>query len=125
MYVKYLQGLNDLVPRLLSQATLEPAYLMTNAEVEERNTLLTVFPQGQTLMCYFHIKKACKENLVGNTEKELIFKDIGELHSMLTQAEYDTKFGVMFKHWRANSNNFALNFNQQSMIGEFKEWQIY
>jgi hypothetical protein len=60
--------------RLLSQVALEPAYLMTDAEVMERKALLTVFPQGQTLMCYFHVKKACEEKLRGNTEKEVILK---------------------------------------------------
>jgi hypothetical protein len=44
MYMKVLQGLKDLVPRLLPQVALEPAYVMTDAEVVERKALLDVFP---------------------------------------------------------------------------------
>jgi hypothetical protein len=53
---------------------------MTNAEVAERKALVDVFPQGQPLMCYFHIKKACEEKL----QKKM--------SSPLTKAEFDTKF---------------------------------
>jgi hypothetical protein len=98
---------------------------MTDTEVTERKALLMVFLQEQPLMCYFHVKKACKEKLRGNTEKEVILKDIGELHSMPTQAKFNMKFGVMFNHWLANSDNFAMYLYHQWVIGEFKEWQIY
>jgi hypothetical protein len=125
MYMKVLQGLRDLVPRLLPQVALEPAYVMTDAKVMERKALLDVFPQGQPLMCYFHVKKACEEKLRGNAEKDVILKDISELHSTLTQAEFDTKFSHMFNRWLANSDNFALYFYQQWVVGEFKEWQIF
>ncbi len=56
MYLKVGQGLKDLVPRLLPQVAFMPAYVMTDAEVSDRKALLTVFPQAQPLMCYFHIK---------------------------------------------------------------------
>jgi hypothetical protein len=125
MYMKVLQGLKDVVPRVLPQVTLEPAYVMTDAEVAERKALLDVFPGVQPLMCYFHVKKACEEKLRGNAEKDVILKDIGELHSTLTQAEFDTKFSHMFNRWLANSDNFALYFYQQWVVGEFKEWQIF
>jgi hypothetical protein len=78
--MKLLQGLKDVVPRVLPQVALEPADVMTNAEVAQRKALLDVFPQGKPLMCYFNIKKACKEKLRGNAEKDVILKDIGELH---------------------------------------------
>jgi hypothetical protein len=62
----------------------------------------------------------------GATQKKRLFlKDIGELHSTLTQAELDMKFRVMFNHWLANCDNFAMYFYHQWVIGEFKEWQIY
>jgi hypothetical protein len=76
-------------------------------------------------MCYFHVKKACEEKLRGNAEKDVILKDIGELHSTLTEAEFDTKFGNMFNRRLPNSDNFALYFYQQWVVGEFKEWQIF
>jgi hypothetical protein len=98
---------------------------MTNAEVTERKALLDVFPRVQSLMCYFHVKKACEEKLRGNAEKDVILKDIGELHSTLTDEEFNTKFGNMFNHWLPNSDNFALYFYQQWVVGEFKEWQIF
>jgi hypothetical protein len=43
----------------------------------------------------------------------------------LTEAELDTKFSNMFNHLLANSDNFALYFYQQWVVGEFKEWQIF
>jgi hypothetical protein len=125
MYMKVLHGLKDLVPRVLPQVTLEPAYVMTNAEVVERKALLDVFPRVQPLMCYFHVKKACEEKLRGNAEKDVILKDIRELHSTLTEEEFNTKFGNMFNRWLPNSDNFALYFYQQWVVGEFKEWQIF
>jgi hypothetical protein len=49
--------------------------------------------------CYFHVKKACKDKLRGNSEKGVILQDIGELHTILTKAEFDTKFSAMFNCW--------------------------
>ncbi len=35
------------------------------------------------------------------------------------------KFGNMFNCWLPNSDNFALYFYQQWVVGEFKEWQTF
>ncbi len=124
-YLKVVQGLKDLVPRLLPQVTFMPAYVMTDAEVAERKALLSVFLQVQPIMCYFHVKKACKDKLRGNAEKEVILQDIGEVHLTLTQEELDTKFTPKFNHWLVNSDTFAMYFYHQWVTGEFSEWQIY
>jgi hypothetical protein len=57
---------------------------MTDAELAEKRAPLSVFPEAQPLMCYFHVKKACEDKLKGNTEKELILQDLMDLHSMLS-----------------------------------------
>jgi hypothetical protein len=96
MYLRVVQGLKDLVSRVFPQVTFMPAYVMKDAELAERRALLSVFPEIQPLMCYFHVKKACEDKLRGSTEKELILQDIGDLHSTLIQEEFDMKFLVMF-----------------------------
>jgi hypothetical protein len=55
----------------------------------------------------------------------MILQDIGELHSMLTQEEFDMKVAAMFNCWLVSSSTFALYFYQQWVQGEFTEWQIY
>jgi hypothetical protein len=55
----------------------------------------------------------------------VILQDMGELHMMLTQAEFDTKFSTMFNHWLVNSIMFALYFYQQWVQGEFTMCKIY
>jgi hypothetical protein len=70
-------------------------------------------------------QKACKDKLRGNAEKEVILQDIGELHLMLTQEEFDKKFAAMFNFWLVSSSTFVLYFYQQWVWGEFTEWQIY
>jgi hypothetical protein len=50
MYMKVLQGLKDLVPRVLPQVALELAYAMTDAEVVERKACSMCF-QECSLLC--------------------------------------------------------------------------
>jgi hypothetical protein len=92
MYLRVVQGLKDIISRLYPQVSVMPHYIMTDAEVAERKALLPVFLEAQPLMCYFHVKKACKYKLRGNAEKGVIFQNIGELHLTLTQGEFDTNF---------------------------------
>jgi hypothetical protein len=72
-----------------------------------------------------HVNRVWEDKLRGNTEKEVILQDIGELHSMLTQEEFDMKVAAMFNCWLVSSSTFALYFYQQRVQGEFTEWQIY
>jgi hypothetical protein len=124
VYQRVVQGLKDLVSKVLPQVTFVPAYVMTDAELAERRALLSIFPEAQPLMYYFHIKKTCEDKLRGNAEKELILQDLTDLHSTLSQGEFDTKFLTMFRHWFVRSSDFALYFYHQWVQGDFKEWQI-
>ena len=125
VYQRVVQGLKDLVSKVLPQVTFMPAYVMTDAELAERRALLSVFPEAQPLMCYFHVKKACEDKLRGNAEKELILQDLTDLHSTLSQGEFDTKFSTMFRRWFVGSSDFALYFYHQWVQGDFREWQIF
>ena len=111
--------------KVLPQVTFMPAYVMTDAELAERRALLSVFPEAQPLMCYFHVKKACEDKLRGNAEKELILQDLTDLHSTLSQGEFETKFQTMFRRWFVGSSDFALYFYHQWVQGDFREWQIF
>jgi hypothetical protein len=96
------------VSKVLPQVTFMPAYVMTDTELAERRALLSVFPEAQPLMSYFHVKKACEDKLRGNIEKELILQDIGDLYSTLTQEEFETKFSMMFNR---SPGTFKLSFS--------------
>jgi hypothetical protein len=124
MYMKVLHGLK-VVPRVLPQVTLEPAYVMTDAEVMERKALLDVFPGVQPLMCYFHIKKACEEKLRGNTEKDVILKDIGELHSTLTEAEFDTKFSNILTIGWQTLTTLPCTFISSGLLGSLRSGRFF
>jgi hypothetical protein len=110
VYQKVVQGLKDIVSKVLPQVTFVPAYVMTDAELAEKRALLFVFPEAQPLMCYFHVKKACEDKLRGNIEKELILQDLMDLHSTLSGEAFDSKFSTMFSHWLVRSSKFALYF---------------
>jgi hypothetical protein len=64
-------------------------------------------------------------HLLQNAEKELILQDLTDLHSTLSQGEFDTKFLIMFSHWLVRSSEFALYFYHQWVQGDFREWQIF
>jgi hypothetical protein len=110
VYQRVVQGLKDLVSKVLPQVTFMPAYVMTDAELAERRALLSVFPEAQPLMCYFHVKKACEDKLRGNIEKELILQDLMDLHSTLSGEAFDSKFSTMFSRWLVRSSEYALYF---------------
>jgi hypothetical protein len=58
MYHSIVQGLKDLVSKVLPQVSFMPANVMTDAELAERRALLSIFPEAQPLMCYFHQQPA-------------------------------------------------------------------
>jgi hypothetical protein len=58
---------------------------MTDAEHAERTALVSVFPEADTWMCFFHVIKAAKDKLSGNKEKDVILKDTTLLHMSLSQ----------------------------------------
>jgi hypothetical protein len=51
VYQRVVQGLKDLVSKVLPQVSFMPVYVMTDAELAERRALLYVFPEAQPLMC--------------------------------------------------------------------------
>jgi hypothetical protein len=42
---------------------------MTDAEHAERTALVSVFPEADTLMCFFHVIKAAEDKLSGNKDR--------------------------------------------------------
>jgi hypothetical protein len=125
VYPRVVQGLKDLVSKVLPHVSFMPAYVMTDAELAERSALLSVFPEAQPLKCYFYVKKACEDKLRGNAEKELILQYLTDLHSTLSQGEFHTKFLTMLSRWLVRSSMFAMYFYQQGVKGDFVEWQIF
>jgi hypothetical protein len=78
VYQRVVQGLKDLVSKVLPKVTFVPAYVMTDVELAERRALLSIFPEAQPLMCYFHIKNACEDKLRGNPNNYTITVDPDE-----------------------------------------------
>jgi hypothetical protein len=42
---------------------------MTDAEHAESTALVSVFPEADTLMCFFHVIKAAEDKLSGNKDR--------------------------------------------------------
>jgi hypothetical protein len=98
MYLRVIQGFKDILCDLLPFVPFYPKYLMTDAEHAERTTLVSVFPEADTLMCYFHVIKASKDKLSGNKHRDAMLKDITSLHMSLSQQEFDCKWTRVFNH---------------------------
>lgn len=125
MYDRLVQGFKNIVNTMFPEVAFMPDYIMTDAELAERNALVSVFPEAETLMCYFHVKKACDEKLRGKAEKLLILNDIQELHMCASQQEFDTRYSRCFNHWLRDNSDFAMYFHRQWVQGPFNEWQIF
>lgn len=68
----YTEFLNDIkeVYYQLFQEDLIVDFVMMDAERAEWNAAQAVFPTATRLMCWFHVKKRCREKLQGSTSKE-------------------------------------------------------
>ncbi len=71
MYLRVIQGFKDILCDLFPRVSFNPKYLMTDAERAERTALVSIFPEADPLMCYFHVIKASKDKLSGNKHREL------------------------------------------------------
>ena len=125
MYLRVIQGFKDILCDLFPHVSFNPKYLMTDAERAERTALVSIFPEADPLMCYFHVIKASKDKLSGNKHRDIMLKDITSLHMSQTQEEFDCKWTTVFNHWMINCTEFALYFKKQWVEGEFKEWKIF
>jgi hypothetical protein len=54
MYLRVLQGFKGIISDLHPDVSFLPNYL-TDAEHAERTALVSVFPEADTLMCFFHV----------------------------------------------------------------------
>jgi hypothetical protein len=119
MYLRVVQGFKDIISDLFPGGPFLPNYLMTDAEHTERIALVSVFPEADALMCFFHVIKASKDILSGNKDRGVILKDITLLHMSLSQQELDHNWTCAFNHWIVNSNSFAVYFQRQWVEGCF------
>ena len=125
MYLRVIQGFKDILCDLFPHVSFNPKYLMTDAERAERTALVSIFPEADPLMCYFHVIKASKDKLSGNKLRDVMLKDITSLHMSQSQQEFDCKWTTVFNHWMVNCTEFALYFKKQWVEGEFKERKIF
>ncbi len=125
MYLRVIQGFKDILCDLFPLVPFNPKYLMTDAEHVERTALVSVFPEADTLMCYFHVIKASKDELSGNKHRDAMLKDITSLHMSLSQQEFDCKWTTVFNHWMVTSTEFALYFHKQWVEGRFNKWKVF
>ncbi len=72
MYLRVVQSFIDIICDFLPDVPFLPKYLMTDAEHAEMTALISVFPEADTLMCYFQVVKAAKDKLSGNKERDAI-----------------------------------------------------
>jgi hypothetical protein len=57
MYLRVVQGFKDIISDLFPDVPFLSNYLMTDAEHAERTALVSVFPEADTLMCFFHVSR--------------------------------------------------------------------
>jgi hypothetical protein len=57
MYLSIVQGFKDIISDLFPDVPFLSNYLMTDAEHAERTALVSVFPEADTLMCFFHVSR--------------------------------------------------------------------
>jgi transposase-like protein len=81
MYLRVIQGFKDILCDLFPLVPFNPKYLMTDAEHAERTALVSIFPEADTLMCYFHVIQANKDKLSGNKHRDAMLKDITSLNT--------------------------------------------
>jgi len=90
-------------------------------------TLISIYPNIQTLMCYFHVVNCCKKsprNHPAATQK-LICDEIYNLHCSVSQQEFEGRYREVSARWRNEVPEFARYFNTQRFLGNFNDWQIY
>jgi hypothetical protein len=92
-----------------------------------RDALIAIYPNIQTLMCYFHVVNCCKKNLMSHpaATQKLICDEIYNLHCSVSQQEFEGRYREVSARWRNEVPEFARYFNTQWFLGNFNDWQIY
>jgi hypothetical protein len=92
-----------------------------------RDALIAIYPNIQTLMCYFHVVNCCKKNLRSHPAaiQKLICDEIYNLHCSVSQQEFEGRYREVSARWRIDFPEFARYFNTQWISGHFTNWKIY
>jgi hypothetical protein len=91
------------------------------------DALIAIYPNIQTLMCYFHVVNCCKKNLRSHpaATQKLICDEIYHLHCSVSQQEFEGRYREVSTRWRIDFPEFARYFNTQRISGHFINWKIY
>lgn len=89
-YVYFFENLNNMCRRL--DIEFNPAYIVTDACKAMKKALELVYPNCQTLMCWFHVKFNLKKkkNLISDYKKTMI--QVNELYRCPDETEYNVFF---------------------------------
>jgi hypothetical protein len=92
-----------------------------------RDALIAIYPNIQTLMCYFHVVNCCKKSLRNHpaATQKLICDEIYNLHCSVSQQEFEGRYREVSARWRTEVPEFVRYFNTQWFFGNFNDWQIY
>ncbi len=92
-----------------------------------RDALISIYPNIETLMCYFHVVNCCKKNLRSHQAptQKVIIDEIYNLHSSVSQQEFEGRYREVSARWRNEVPEFARYFHTQWFLGNFNDWQIY
>lgn len=107
----------------------DPEYIMQDACDASLNAIKNYFPNIISLMCFFHVKKNIKDNLVKNNllpkeKRDELKLDMTNIHMSHNQENYVENLENFkrkyFKHHRACYDYCATWFT-----GKWSNWQIY
>ena len=78
-----------------------------------RDALITIYPNIQTLMCYFHVVNCCKKNIRSHpaATQKVIIDEIYILHCSVSQQEFEGRYREVSARWRNEVPEFARYFH--------------
>ena len=88
-----------------------------------RDALIAIYPNIETLMCYFHVVNCCKKNLRSHqaATQKVIIDEIYNLHSSVSQQEFEGRYREVSARWRNEVPEFARYFNTQWFVGKIND----
>ena len=98
------------------------------AAISGSNALMRSFPGIQHLMCYFHVVKACREQLkgIGMKEKNKVMKHLSYLHYSYSLDEFNERLQEVSEQWNVIAPQFLQYFLQQwNGNNTFKNWKVF
>lgn len=117
-----LKSLKDGILQIYGRNLMFDA-LMSDAAHAIKNAFHTIFPDGELLTCWFHVRQAVKKYKFQNKEtKHSIERDIVNLHIASNKDMFEVGVKLFIAKWKATEKEFIAYFQKEWLCPQNRNW---